>query len=479
MPPRTVIIDGTSYKDVPENVTDDEIRQVHERSLEVDPSAGRRAMAEGGYAKPNSAGAVFARSTINSLLNGLLQVPAFFAEMAIPLSPFSIPQSAVEWEYAEQRRHELAQKLAPIDANDLRAGVDVMGQLLAGDIEMGNALTEVPDAFRQAVGEQQDRDLFGASLHPLAERVGEYAGGAAQLLSFRLPIVNIARRESRRVAAISKEKPSTTRTPVPPGIRGLVDDIVNNRLVTMAGKSGLRVGEAGLEGAVLAALNEGDPLMTMAFAAGGQAAGGVVLGGSTALLKRPALLLSVAAGALVVQMIRQTIPGGNDWISESAEFAIDKVNLMFGLGLVAAVAGVGRAGLPPVRLASLTRNLPKLADSIFTAPRGMWVSLVSDLTKAEESGDTIPLMVLEKFIENADYFGPAARDHLAHAIRSESVSFNVQVQALMQNELFHSRLVALSNSSVFTGPKPSVNGPTPVPAPAPAPATALAPPTGP
>jgi len=489
--------DGKILTGVPEGISQEEAERIYNEKkrngqippASADPSAAR-AMAEDN-AKPTSAGAVLAKAALSGYLNNLLGLPAFVAEMVLPVAPLHIPRSTDEWDAAFTARHDLAQKFdVPFDARGVFAGIDVVGQLLTG----GVGLREIPEAFQQAVGEQQDLDVMGAVEHPIAEQAGSIFADIATLASARLPVVSLARKEVVRRKAMGQATPGGYRSipetphapPIPPGLRNQIDRIVNSRLASGVGRSVLRSGEAGLEGAVLSVLQEGDPLMTMAFAAGGQAAGGAVLGMTAAVTTRPALLSAVAIGALAWQLVLMTTPGGDDNIIEATEKSLAKVGIVAGLGFLAAISGAGRAGAVPIPMASLTKNLPKIADTLFTAPRGVWLSLQSDISAARDSGDQTLGTVLKKFWEDPEYFGTAASVRISHAILNESVSLATQVRELMKKSPeFRSQFATLSNSSAFTDPRPSVNGPAlapalaPAPAPAPAPALAPAPPTGP
>lgn len=253
-----------------------------------------------------------------------------------------------------------------------------------------------------------------AEQSPTATFLGQLFGDAATIFTGRAPFQKAIRRAPGRAPARN----------FPPGLRKQIDHLVRSKVSKGVGRGLKRAAEAGLEGASLAVLSEGDPQKVAAFAAGGQMANSMAL----TLVKHPLKGLAPAALAAtaVIQLTKETIPGGKDFILESGEKAFREVRNILALGLIAGLTGGGR-----LSNTALSKNLPKITDAITSLPRGAVISLINDLTRDDDARK-----VVETFSRNPNAFGPKATRKLKRAIMNEKVSLSDTVSQLMRDQRF-------------------------------------------
>lgn len=188
-----------------------------------------------------------------------------------------------------------------------------------------------------------------------------------------------------------------------------------------------RTAEAGFEGAVIAAVGDGDPVKTAAYSAGIQAGGSAALTAKNAMLRNP--VKTFAALWLGHQMWKAISPGPQQAF-ESSDAAIKELIAAYGLGTAAAMVGAGRGvGEGAVR---------QVTDAISTASRGTVASVITQLQEADRSGNNIPSKVLEMMGEDPNRFGSEVRERLERAASSEKPQALVnEINALIgSNERF-------------------------------------------
>ena len=249
---------------------------------------------------------------------------------------------------------------------------------------------------------------------PGGAATGNVLGDAATLMTGRGAM---ARGGARRRMAKTPKKPP----PVPGTVAHRIDKIVNGKLATSLKNGGIKIGEVGLEGAVLAALNDTDPLTMALMAGGSQAAGSMMLNmsglglASKGKFGKGALALTAAAGATagIMQIFKSATPGGKDYILESIESGFDKVTALLVLGALSSIAGAGR--FPK----GVQNDIPILADSITALQRGSVISILNEMKNNPD--DEIVSTVMQKINEEPDYFGPAAGRRIRRALRSEEI----------------------------------------------------------
>jgi hypothetical protein len=267
---------------------------------------------------------------------------------------------------------------------------------------------------------QLERQQAMAEQHPIATGAGDVIGDIGTILMGRPAL--------RRVGA-------ATRRPLP-APRETVDiiDSAANRLARVTGFSrrlGAQAGEAGFEGALLAAMSDGDPLATAGWTAGAQIGGSLAMRGTQAFARYPWRTLGGVAVAHWVY--RALAPGGQGPLEDVRDETIQTMLTTFGLGALAALGGAGR--LAPGRTAARDRFIDAF-DSIRRTPLA---SIISQISKAEEQGHPLP-QVLDIVSVDPNAFGPEVRRRIERASRSrrEDALIN-EVNSLMRSERFRRR----------------------------------------
>ncbi len=204
-----------------------------------------------------------------------------------------------------------------------------------------------------------------------------------------------------------------------------------------------RVGETGLEGFTLAALNgQADPLETAAYAAGTQAAGSVLLGGMTGLLSGgptkagTKLAISAVAIGAMMQIFKAATPAGNESpveVLSSLDAGFNKVALGLAAGVVSGAAGMGR-----VTNRFPVTALPQVADMITSMPRAATLSVLTQILE-----DPAAEAVVNKISTDPGYFDPASLRRIERAFVDEKVNISTTIEDLMNNREFRQKFEAL------------------------------------
>lgn len=261
---------------------------------------------------------------------------------------------------------------------------------------------------------------------PVATITGDVGGDVATLMTGRAPLARyVPRGGPRHARGLSA---------LPPGLRRTLDDAARGFTRNLSG--GLaKAAETGLEGATLAILNKGDPVETAFWAAGGQAAGSMLLHLATKPQTR--LIPYVVGTAILTQAFTAVGPGERNFF-ESYDKAINGLIATAGLGVLAAAAGAGRIS------GRRAQDLPKITDAINAIPRGAALSLLQDLTAARDKGDDTLFQVLEKTAAHPDAFGTDVINRLNRAFIDGKIA--TEVDSLMKSQKFRDTLDDLSGS---------------------------------
>lgn len=255
--------------------------------------------------------------------------------------------------------------------------------------------------FSEAQQRQQEMNRRAAEQQPFATAAGEMVGAGVELATGRAGL-GIRARPGRM-------------TP-PPSVQPQFNDIISKSVRGLrdtgvkVGRAGQKAGEVGLEGAVLAVLDDGDPVATAGLAAAAQAGGSA----SLFLLERPLIrLLPTVATATVGSLIFQAVAPGDRNVFEATDFAVDKIILAVGLGTLSGLAGAGRLqGIAAERA-------PILADAINAVPRGALLSRLSEFTRESERGENTLFRITDKMRTNPGFFTPGEADRLGRAMNSK------------------------------------------------------------
>lgn len=376
------------------------------------------------------------RAGVDSFMNNILGIPEALAnvppsptqlggQIADRLNPFNVPsREDIANPQIEQPRSMLeditgSRELPLPDAGDVRAGVRTVTQ--------GQPFGEA----RQAVSAEEARMREEA---PIASGVGGALGDAATLLTGRAPLVRGAQRRATARAAEPVQQ-------LPAGLRRTFNRALNSKSMKgLANRAGRSV-EAGLEGAALAVLQDGDAAETAAFAAGGQAAGSLALAGIPSTGKGALGLMGAALGVTaIIQLTKSATPGGNDFILPSIEAGFDKVKWALAMGAMAGLAGAGR-----IR-GKTAEDLPLLMDGLTAVPRGAVISLIEDWRAEQAEGQNRIEPVINKLASDPEYFQPAHRRRLERAIKSGQKPISSTIDDLMEIRSFRRRFEALEVS---------------------------------
>ncbi|MEX2122378.1 MAG: hypothetical protein WD795_00665 [Woeseia sp.] len=285
---------------------------------------------------------------------------------------------------------------------------EIPGALLAGEP------LNIGERFQQ----QQAQAALAAQEQPIATGVGGLLGDAATIATGRAPfagtgIAGFLRGRQPAEMAFGSAAKFANRTEL--------DRFIQSAPVQKLARGAGRSLEAGFEGATLALLNEGDPLKTAAYAAGGQAVGSAAI--SATSLRGGALNIAGRAAGLtaMIQLTKSAIPGGRDRILESTEKAFDDLKLAITFGIAARTVGAGRVS------GRAADRFEKSADAISTLHRGIAISTIQDATN-DDTGtvekvlqhlsinpDTFTQEQLDRFSSGLDNrkFGATVKDMIA------------------------------------------------------------------
>jgi hypothetical protein len=194
-----------------------------------------------------------------------------------------------------------------------------------------------------------------------------------------------------------------------------------------------RATEAGFEGAVIAMLNEGDPMELAAYSAGGQVVGSMGLSlvsgiaGSGGLTSQGLRILGSAAGmAAFYQLAKTAIAGGDDSFLASLEGSFPKVLLSMALGSLGGLAGAGRVSSRfPVTA------FPAVADGITTMQRGATISTINEMIK-----DPVVENVVLKLSKDPEFFGAEAGRRINRAMTTGDAGVRETIDILSANKKF-------------------------------------------
>lgn len=341
----------------------------------------------------------------------------------------------------EQRGQFPANKLIDIPrptTGDLAAGVQA--PVRAGiNLAQGEA-PNLSGEFAQGQLNQQGR------VQSLKEQpggtIGPILGDVATVATGRVPRVQALASKNKAKRETAEREAREQGPALPEEISDEFDDILTSKILpglgggaTSIGRGLGRAGEATVESATLALLNDQDPFKAALFGGGQQLAGSLSL---TALSKlNKGLVPAIALAAVTQQMFKETTPGGKDFILESTEGAITGGAAAIALGLISGVAGSGRLRGP------LANRLPQLADAITTVPRVAVQNRLRELTSAEESGNSVPLRTLELMTQDPARFNENQLTALTRALSSDKAgAFTREVERLNKTKEFQAVLGA-------------------------------------
>lgn len=231
---------------------------------------------------------------------------------------------------------------------------------------------------------------------------------------------------------------STTMEQLPVRARDQIQDVFSSRIsrtfadsIRNLERAGVKAGEAGIEGSLLAIVNDGSPEAAFGLSAGTQAAGSLALFLGTAAIKHP--VGAVATAFVAAEMLKAAGPGDQGFF-ESKDFAIQKAVLAFSVSALAAMSGLGRIRGPAAE------RMPEMMDAITSVPRGFLLSRIQAVTNESKKGNDVPQKVLNA-MSNADKFNDNQQNALFRAWQKDGQAFIDEVGRLTRDsEDFRQRI---------------------------------------
>lgn len=256
--PTTVEIPGVGTVEFPDSMSRDEIA-----------GAARGLMAEQQQPEPEIGfGEAFGRAGLERFISNAIGLPNLLATGAANVGAAFLPS-----EQGPPRdiinllgrgiRGATGGAVDPIAAGErTRAATPALGERVLPLPEAQDVVAAGEAAIPgRTFPEAQQRQELAREQRPGATLAGEVGADVATLLGGRLPFA----------AARARLPTPAPRPPIPPGLKRQIDDIVRSKVVGGLGRGVQRAAETGTEGAVLALLDEGDPVNTALLSAGGQA----------------------------------------------------------------------------------------------------------------------------------------------------------------------------------------------------------------
>lgn len=322
------------------------------------------------------------------------------------------------------------------EVQDIQAVLGTAGQLPSP--------SEIPDVFREQQNRFQQQQTTEAEQNPIASAVGDFVADGATLAAMRLPKAKVA--DAARIAA-ERLATNTARTQAQavsakvssPAMKQ-IDKWASNAMVQWMGRGSARAAEAGFEGALIAALNDDDPMTGAALAAGQQVGSSLGLALATGAAKHPEK--TFIGGVVLFQMLKEMTPGGRDRILETFESVPLKMSASLGLGLVTGAAGGGRLQ---------SDGFPLLADAVTAFPRGAVQSFVREFTDPDTPPES--MQVIEMLAQNRDALGTTARRRIERAILNPDMSVKAELKLLSKDRQFRTRL-----DNALSAPDPRLIG---------------------
>jgi len=307
-------------------------------------------------------------------------------------------------------------------------------------------------AQSEAVAQQRQRQQE----QPVSTSVGQAGADVAALLTGRAPVSPKIARDSiaNAIRAARRLAPRTSRQQFSTGVGKAAEQSILGKGVKGLKDITSRSAETGIEAGTLALINDGDPLETAGFAAGGQAAGSVAL----SLITTKPGFLSLAASAAGLAAFIETggnLVGRDGSPVEALGSAFDKISVGIGLGLGAGLLGAGRIGRGSASglTSEITRRIPRVMDAITAIPRG---AVLSAITESRKDDRIQP--VLDSLSVNPGIFSESERKTLERAMKSEKISMTETLDRLSKKESFARKLEEIRRPETA---QPQITQPTP------------------
>lgn len=338
-----------------------------------------------------SSGAAFGRAAVDRFVNNLLAIPSAVAD-ATQVNPFSTASALIQGKTPEP----VIGSVPRVTTQDIGAAANT-------------ALTG--ESFQQGKQRAQQAADLRAEQAPIATALGSAAGDIATLATGRTPMVRAA--AAKRQAA--QMAPEIVKN-LPPGTRQLIERTLTSQPFKRLAKGLKKSLGAGLEGATLSTLSDGDPVETAAFSAGGQMLGSLGLSVLPHTQKGLAVFGATVVGmTALTRLLQDIIPGGETGdLFKAGDLVFDKLKYGLVLGAMGAIAGAGR-----ISRGAVADNFPAIADAITTVPRGAIISFWNDFTRDPR----VPAL-MQEIEKNPEILSPTERQEIERAILDEGKSLS-------------------------------------------------------
>ena len=304
-------------------------------------------------------------------------------------------------------------------------------------------LTDLGEQFARYREDALEGYLQRREAQPVGAATGDVLADVATVATGRAPFVRGAR--NRRLAEMKKPAPPAP-TPMDPGFRKWANQKVEGYKDWFK-ESGYRLGEAGLEGAVLSALQDEDPVTGLAWGVGIQGVNNFANKAWTDMpdfgtkpgLTQTGIKAGVAAFALasLFQMAKELTPGGRDRILESEESGYKKAAVTMAIAAMTNAAGFNR----PTK--DQLDNLGMIVDTWHSSRRAATLSLISE-AENDDTGDIS--RIWSKIYEDPMYFGETANRRLVRAYNNDDISQKDTIESLMESDRrFRRKVMELRN----------------------------------
>ena len=313
-----------------------------------------------------------------------------------------------------------------------------------------NLLRKIPAPTFEGIFGIEEEATRMREQFPKATGAGDVAADVLTLLTGRLPLAKGIAKAERKLVGKTPDLLFGGAIPkiTDPGAKRLVKRVIDSKSVRLLARGSGRSLEAGFEAAALDMLKGDDPLETAMYVAGVQAGGSAILTAGKGLLTGGPLkagsklaLAAVGTGALI-QIVKETAPGGRDSLIDSVETGFEKVWLALVFGIAAGALGTGR-----LRGTKLAEDLPRLTDALATIPRATMISLLEGWRDAGPDEQQTIELVIGKLSEDPEFFGKGSAMKLQSAITNNR--FAEELRAMQKNRTFKRKLFSLTPQYLF------------------------------
>lgn len=301
-------------------------------------------------------------------------------------------------------------------ARRVRSALDRRASGDRSPLTRDEASAQTQEDFQQAQFEQDARRA--ELLQQPGGMTGRALGDATTLLAGRAPRAGrLASERSAQRMALEQAAVARNQLRIPEATREQTRDVLTDKIIPAISRTGGatqrglgRVAEAGFEGALIAAMNDDDPVTSAGLAAGVQLGSSASLHLLSSPVKR--LLPTIGAAWALHGIYQQFTPGERNFF-EQMDFAFDKVSAGVALGIMAGAAGGGRIRGP------VAERMPEIMDAVTSIPRGTGQSMLRQLAVSEEDGNSLPVSVLRKMGNDPEFFTDDQLRSLSRAMMSE------------------------------------------------------------